>query len=179
MGKIKLLVMDVDGTLTDGKIYMGNDGEVFKAFNIKDGCAIHDILPKIDVDWKEYNTQNENEVVCGIVPCIITARKSDIVEQRCRELQIKNIYQGYRDKTEALDKLTEKFGIEKNELGIYEEVAYVGDDIIDIPIMKECGLIAAPADAAEEVLAIADFVSEKPGGEGAVREFVERILKKS
>lgn len=177
MGNIKLLVMDVDGTLTDGMIYMGNDGEVFKAFDIKDGCAIHDILPKIEVDWEEYNEKNQTEKVRGIVPCIITARKSRIVEQRCRELQIQNIYQGYRNKIEALDRLAEKYGVQKNKEGIYEEIAYIGDDIIDIPIMKKCGVTAAPADAVDEVLAIVDFVSQRRGGHGAVREFVEKVLE--
>lgn len=174
--KIKLLVMDVDGTLTDGKIYMGNNGELFKAFDVKDGCAIHDMLPRVEVDWREYNRTNDKESVLGIVPCIITGRKSEIVSQRCKELGIKNIYQGYKDKVEALNLLAEKFYIEQNEEGVYEEIAYIGDDIIDIPVMKKCGMVAAPADAVKEVQILADFVSEKRGGEGAVREFIERKL---
>ena len=72
--------------------------------------------------------------------------------------------------------LAEKFCIEQNDKGVYEEIAYIGDDIIDIPVMKKCGMVAAPADAAKEVQILADFVSEKRGGEGAVREFIERRL---
>lgn len=176
LNKIKLLVMDVDGTLTDGKIYMGNNGEIFKAFDVKDGCAIHDILPSIKVDWDDFNKMKKLEPVIGIIPCIITGRKSEIINQRCRELGIVNIYQGYKNKIDALTILAEKYGIKLNDAGIYEEIAYIGDDIVDVPVIKKCGLTAAPADAVEEVLKIVDYVSQKRGGDGAVREFIEKKL---
>lgn len=161
MSAIKLLMMDVDGTLTDGKIYMSAQGELFKVFDIKDGCGIHDLLPK-----------------AGIVPVVITARKSAIVENRCRELGIEHCYQGSRDKAAKLKEIAEQFGLSPDENGIYQEVAYAGDDIIDIPCMRLCGTVGCPADAAEEVKKIASFVSTKRGGDGAVREFIEWILRK-
>lgn len=155
---IKLIVLDVDGTLTDGKIYMGNNGELFKAFDIKDGCGIHDILPQY-----------------GIIPVIITARKSDIVMNRCEELNITECYQGVRNKLEKMREVADKYGLSCNEKDIYEEIAYVGDDIIDIDCMQHCGITACPNNAVKKVKEISDFVSEFNGGEGAVREFIEFI----
>lgn len=158
--KIKLVIFDVDGTLTNGKIYMGNTGEEFKVFDIKDGCGIHDILPKHN-----------------ITPIIMTARDSKIVVNRCKELNITHFYQGVRDKETKLKELVTEFGLEANYDGIYENVAYVGDDIIDIPCMKLCGIVGCPADAISEVKKIAHFISTKNGGEGAVREFIEWIVQ--
>lgn len=91
MNKIKFLVMDVDGTLTDGRIYMGQHGELFKAFNIKDGCGIHDIA-----------------IPAGMIPVIITGRKSDIVRNRCKEIGISEIYQGCSDKIKTLIQIIDK-----------------------------------------------------------------------
>lgn len=153
MGKIKYLILDVDGTLTDGKIYMGNQGELFKAFNIKDGYGIHDIL-----------------IPHGIQPIIITGRKSDIVANRCKELGIKMIYQGISDKS----------GWMKELITDISSVAYIGDDLNDYSCMmcvKESGgLIGCPADAVPQIKEIADFVSIYDGGNGAVREFIEWFL---
>ena len=153
---IKFLVMDVDGTLTDSKIYMGNSGEMMKAFNIKDGCGIHDLLP-----------QN------NILPVIITGRKSAILENRCRELGITELHQGISDKLDKLDEILKKYN------GIYENVAYIGDDINDLDCMnmisQRGGIVGSPRDAVKQVKEIASFVSEKNGGDGAVREFIEWI----
>lgn len=160
MSKIRLLIMDVDGTLTDGKIYMSDQGELVKAFDIKDGSGIHDLLPQ-----------------AGIIPAIITGRKSKIVENRCQELGISHCYQGCRDKAAKLAELAEALGIRKDERGVYPEIAYVGDDIIDLPCMRLCGIVGCPADAANEVKDIADFVSPRKGGDGAVREFIEWLLQ--
>ena len=156
---MKLIVFDVDGTLTDGKIYMGNDGELFKAFDIKDGCGIHDIMPRN-----------------GLIPVIITARQSKIVENRCKELGIEHCFQGCRNKVEKLKEVADMYGIIPDEKGIYRNVAYMGDDIIDLPIMKCCEVKGCPKDSAKEVLEIVDFVSSKDGGHGAVREFIEWIV---
>ena len=146
--------MDVDGTLTDGKIYMSNDGEAMKAFSIKDGCGIHDIL-----------------IPAGIVPVIITGRTSKIVENRCGEIGIKEIHQGISNKIEKLNSIT-------NDLS---SVAYIGDDINDLSCMKPVkeagGKIGCPADAVKKVKKLADFVSTKNGGDGAVREFIEWLVK--
>lgn len=151
---IKYLVMDVDGTLTDGKIYMGNDGEMMKAFDIKDGCGIHDIL-----------------IPAGITPVIITGRSSKILENRCKELGITNLHQGIRNKIEKLRTITTDLST----------VAYIGDDINDLscmePIKEAGGLVGCPADAVQKVIDLADFVSKRNGGNGAVREFIEWIAE--
>ncbi|MBP5442043.1 MAG: HAD hydrolase family protein [Treponema sp.] len=156
--KIHFLILDVDGTLTDGKIYMGQSGELFKAFDIKDGLGIHDLLPKI-----------------GIIPVIITGRNSIIVANRCAELGIKNLFQGVSDKIMCLKEF-----LEKQDYGI-ETVAYMGDDINDLECMELVksagGFCACPVDAVTKVKNMCDFVSSKTGGNGAVREFIEYIIK--
>jgi 3-deoxy-D-manno-octulosonate 8-phosphate phosphatase (KDO 8-P phosphatase) len=151
--EIKMLIMDVDGTITDGKIYMGEHGEILKAFNIKDGYAIREILPK-------YN----------IIPVIITSRMSKIVENRALELCISHIYQGVIDKKILLKEIIEQENISMSN------VAYIGDDINDLECMMSCGLRGCPADAVSEIKEIADFISKKNGGDGAVREFIEIIV---
>ncbi len=159
MNNIKYLFLDVDGTLTDGNIYISSSGELFKAFNVKDGYAIHDILPSYNIE-----------------PVIITSRKSKIVEQRCNELGIKHCYQGYSNKKNLFMDLMCKFGIpfidEK-----YISTAYVGDDINDIESMKLCSVICCPANSCNEVKEIADYVSPISGGNGAVRDCIEFLIK--
>jgi len=163
---IKFLIMDVDGTLTDGKIYMGNNGELFKAFDIKDGCGIHDIL-----------------VPAGIIPIIITGRKSKILEKRCIELGVKELYQGIHDKKKKLNELlsAQDNQISQTEIHTYSKCAYIGDDINDLSCMESIksagGLIGCPANAIKKVRELADFISEKKGGDGAVREFIEWICE--
>lgn len=152
--KIKLLVMDVDGTLTDGKINMGPSGELFKSFNIRDGYGINEMLP-------EHN----------IVPAIITGRTSQIVENRARELHITELYQGKHDKLDTLKSLMSKYNCNRNN------VAYIGDDILDIVCMKECAIVGCPADACQEVKDLANYVCLNKGGDGAVREFIEFVIK--
>lgn len=152
--KKRYLVLDVDGTLTDGKIYIGQKGEEFKAFNIKDGTGIKDILGP-----------------AGIVPVIITGRESSIVLKRCKELGIKEVYQGITDKLAKLNEITDNLN----------SVAYIGDDINDLPCMVAVkaagGKIGCPADAVEKVKRIVDFVSLHNGGDGAVRDFIEWLVK--
>lgn len=151
--RIKLLVMDVDGTLTDGKINMGPDGELFKSFNIKDGYAINEMLP-----------------ANGIVPAIITGRTSAIVENRARELHITELYQGKHDKLDTFRALMSKYGCTR------ENVAYIGDDVLDIVCMNECILVGCPADACQQVKNLAQYVCRSKGGDGAVREFIEYLI---
>lgn len=155
--KIKYLVMDVDGTLTDGKIYMGADGELMKAFDIKDGYGIHDIL-----------------IPNGITPVIITGRTSQIIENRCKELGIKDLFQGVTNKMMVLLAFLEE------RKGIISDVAYIGDDLNDFSCMHVIkqggGLIGCPANAVEEVFQLADFISKKKGGDGAVRDFINYII---
>ena len=154
--KIRFLFMDVDGTLTDGKIYMSDSGELFKAFDIKDGCGIKDILPEL-----------------GITPVIITARQSKILENRCRELGIEMCFQNTRDKVSKIREIMEQSGFLPNDFGVYEEAAYIGDDILDIPPMKICALKACPADAVQRVKELCDHITVRNGGSGAVRELID------
>ena len=144
---IKLILLDVDGTLTDGGIYLGNSGEELKKFNV-------------------------NAQKLGIEFGIITGRESELVRTRANELNIKYLYQGISEKTVILDEIMRITGLQK------EEIAYMGDDLNDIKIMKKLGFSGTPLDGANEVKIIADFISAKNGGEGAVREFIEAVLKK-
>lgn len=145
--------MDVDGTLTDGKIYMGGNGEVVKAFDIKDGFGIHDILP-----------QHE------ITPIIITGRTSAIVERRAEELGIRHLYQGIRDKAACLRTIASKHNIP------FEQMACIGDDQNDLPMMELCGLSGCPGDAVQAVKDKCDYICVYSGGHGAVREFIEWLI---
>lgn len=155
LDNINYVVMDVDGTLTDGKIYMSPSGEAMKAFNIKDGCGIHDIL-----------------IPAHIIPVIITGRESTIVLNRCKEIGITEVHQGISNK---LDKL-------KTIVKDLKSVAYIGDDINDLVCMEAVkrngGIVGCPADAVDQVKTIADFIAPHNGGDGAVRDFIEWILKK-
>ena len=154
MKNIRVIVMDVDGTLTDGGIFMGNDGEVMKRFDIKDGYAIHDLMPAM-----------------GIIPVVITGRKSDIVQKRCKELGIEIVIQGCVDKVESLNRIVKELDVEFND------VAFIGDDINDLECMRLVGTRCCPNDAVKEIRAICEYICTKPGGYGAVREFVERIIE--
>lgn len=152
--KVKMLVMDVDGTLTNGSIYISANGEAMKEFNVKDGYAIAHILPSLE-----------------IVPAVITGRKSDIVSYRCKELGIKHCYQGVGDKLSVLKKLANDMGVS------YNEIAYIGDDINDLECIRFCKHSACPCDAVDEVKKEVSFVCRCAGGKGSVREFVDHIAK--
>ncbi len=150
---IKLVVFDVDGVLTDGKLFLGENGNEYKAFHVQDGLGLVLLL------------QNGFEVA------VITARTSNIVAERMQALGIKYLYQGQNNKEAALDKLIKTLNIQK------QEVAYIGDDLIDLPAMKLAGLAVAVNNAHDYVKEYADFVTEKNGGEGAAREVCELILE--
>ena len=150
--KIKLLALDVDGVLTDGSIYISPAGEVFKGFNAKDGMGISCALRS------------------GLQIAVITGRQSPIVERRCEELGITLLQQGVKDKRLALQQMAQELGL------VREEIAYMGDDLNDIPAFKASGLNLVPADAAMEVLAVADIITKASGGRGAVREAITMIL---
>lgn len=152
---IKLLIMDVDGTLTDGRIYIGANGEVMKAFDVKDGYAIYHMLPAHNV-----------------IPVIITGRSSEIVQARARELKIAELHQGISDKLSKLKDVAAKYQASP------EEIAYIGDDLNDLDCIRYCGCTACPADAIDEVLQEVGYICQHSGGRGAVREFVEHFLQK-
>ena len=156
MERIKFLVMDVDGTLTDGKIYMGENGEIMKAFCARDGYATHTLLPRYEIK-----------------PVIITGRTSKIVEQRMLELKVDLVFQGARDKLSVLKKL-----VADNSAAL-DNVAFIGDDVNDLDCINACGISGCPADAHGEVKQAVDFISSKNGGDGAVRDFIEWLAKSS
>jgi len=151
--KIKLLILDVDGVLTDGKLIIGPSGELCKTFHVHDGLGI--ALSKS----------------FGLKTAIITGRKSKMVEFRVNELKIDALYQGQGNKVEALAKLQKEFNVN------LDEIAYVGDDLIDLPVMSKVGLACAVPNAVSEVKANAQYITEAHGGHGAVRQVIEMILK--
>lgn len=161
---IRFLVMDVDGTLTDGKIYMGQEGELFKAFDIKDGYGVKCLLPG-----------------ANIIPVVITARNSKIVENRCREMGVTELHQGKMDKFSTLLQVLKKYSsMDKTEYTL-ANVAYVGDDLLDlqcmIPIKQAGGIVACPKDAVDEVTVVANYAANKNAGNGAVREIINWLIK--
>lgn len=153
--KIKLVIFDVDGVMTDGSIILDNKGNEFKMFHVRDGHGIK-MLNK-----------------AGIKVAFITGRSSLAVERRAKELGVSELYQGVFKKSSVYESLLQKYDVSD------EEVAFMGDDIVDIELLKRAGLSAVPADADEEAKEWAVFISTKKGGRGAVREFIELILKSS
>lgn len=149
---IKLLAMDVDGTLTDGKIHISGAGELFKSFHVQDGYGITRILPKI-----------------GIRPVIITGRNSEIVTWRAKELGITDVYQGISDKRSTLERIAAQYLLEA------QEVAFIGDDMNDAPCFAYAGLTFAPANAVDSLRPLATVMLSHNGGEGAVRECIEYL----
>jgi len=151
--KIKLLILDVDGVLTDGRIIFDSNGVESKFFNVKDGHGIKMLQRS------------------GVELGIISGRESQVVYNRAVELGIGQVYQKALDKLVPYRQMLEATGLTD------EQVAFMGDDVIDIPILKRVGFAAAPADAVNEVLPFAQFVSKNRGGWGAVREVCDLILK--
>lgn len=150
---IKLLILDVDGVLTDGRIILDNEGNEFKAFNVRDGHGLRMFIR------------------AGMQVAIITGRQSKVVERRAHELGITEVYQKCFKKAVTYEHLRSKLGISDIE------IAYVGDDVVDIPILKRVGLPVAVADATDEAKKMSVFVTKNPGGRGAAREVCELILK--
>lgn len=150
---VRLVALDVDGTLTDGRLYIGATGEAMKAFSVRDGFGLT-LLRE-----------------AGVKLALITARRSAIVEVRAAELKFDEVRQGVADKAVALRELCAHFG-----LGLHQ-AAYVGDDWPDLGAMAAAGLAASVADAAEPVRERAHWVSRAPAGRGAVREFAEFVLR--
>lgn len=146
---IKMLVMDVDGTLTDGRIYIGPNGELMKAFDVKDGYAIARL--------RNY----------GIEPVIITGRKSEIVQERAKELNITELHQGVEDKLDKLKAIALTYKVKS------DEIAYIGDDLNDLSCINYCGLTACPGDSIEQIKKSVNYVCKNNGGQGAVREFID------
>ena len=151
--KIQLIIFDVDGVLTDGGIYHGAAGELFKAFHCRDGFGITLLRS------------------CGIKTAIITGRKSAMTSWRAAELRIDSVLQGQMNKRDAYKKIKAQFNLTD------DEICYVADDLIDLPVFVQVGFRAAVGDAVPEVVERAHFVAQNFGGHGAVREVAEFILK--
>lgn len=149
---VKMFIMDVDGTLTDGTLNYSDKGEIIKSFNVKDGLGIKRL--------------RDNR----IIPVIITGRTSKSTALRCKELKIEHCFQGIENKLQILEKLVSKYGLNKNE------IAYIGDDLNDLLIMKQLSFSAAPFDAVDEVKNTAKFICRNNGGHGAVREYIDYII---
>lgn len=149
---IRLLAMDVDGTLTDGSINISDCGELFKRFNVKDGAGIG-LIRKT-----------------GVITAIITGRESKIVENRATELNVDEVYQGVVDKMEVLKNICLKYGFSR------DEIAYIGDDVNDLSAMEFAGISFCPSDAVDAVIEKADVILESSGGHGAVRQCIDYII---
>ncbi len=150
--KIKLLICDIDGVFSDGRIYLGNQGEELKAFNTKDGFGIKALGQS------------------GVDVAVITGRQSNIVQTRMTSLQVAHIYQGQEDKLIAYAELKEKLGLHD------EDVAYIGDDSPDLPVMRQVGFAVATHDAHPIVSRISHYRTSLPGGFGAVRELTDLLM---
>jgi len=151
--RIRLLIFDVDGVLTDGSLFIGDDGQEYKAFNSRDGHGIKMLLGH-DVEI-----------------AIITGRTSRVVEHRMKNLGITRIYQGQHDKLQAYNDLSETLGIAD------EEIAYVGDDVVDLPVMRRVGLAIAVQDAHPLVRKHSHWQTPSPGGRGAARDTCEMLME--
>jgi 3-deoxy-D-manno-octulosonate 8-phosphate phosphatase (KDO 8-P phosphatase) len=150
---IQLLLLDVDGVLTDGRIIYSDAGSQVKEFNVRDGLGIKLVM------------------AAGIKVGIVTGRKSDALHHRCRDLEIAYLYEGVRQKGQLLERIVAQTGVDA------DQTAYVADDIPDLGLMGRIGLSIAVADAHELVKKYADWITSAPGGCGAVREVCEALLK--
>ena len=150
---IQLLLFDVDGVLTDGVVVMHSDGSESKGFHIKDGAAIV---------WAQR---------AGLPVGLLSSRSSGATAHRAAQLAVRIVQQGVASKSKAFDQILKDTNLTE------EAVSYMGDDLLDLPVLTRCGLAAAPADAAEEVRAAVHWVSSQAGGRGAVRELIEVVLR--
>lgn len=151
--QLKYLVVDVDGTMTDGGIYYDESGNELKKFNTRDAAGFFAAR------------------LCGIKTIVLTGRSCHATERRMQELKVDFLFQGVRDKESFLMKFMEEHDISRDEMG------YIGDDLNDLLSMKQVGFVGCPKDACEEVKEVATYVAKKNGGEGAVRDVLEYILR--
>lgn len=151
--RIRFLILDVDGVLTDGGIIFDEDGRETKRFDVRDGHGMKMLMR------------------CDVEIILLTGRKSKVVEHRARDLDISQVYQGVWNKLEVFEEI-----LRNNNL-TGQEVAFVGDDVVDVPVLRRVGVSFAVADAVEEVKKVVHYISENPGGKGAVREICEIIMK--
>lgn len=153
MRKVRLLALDSDGVLTDGGVYILEDGGEFRRFDIHDGAGLKAVMQ------------------AGVRVAVISSGRSPVVQHRCKQLGIPDVYVGVDDKLDCLNAVCAKYGIE------LREVCYMGDDLVDLPVLKAVGLPCAPADAIPSVLEAAACVTQRAGGHGAVRELCDLLLR--
>ncbi len=153
MKYVEILLLDVDGVLTDGGIIINDDGRETKRFDVRDGHGLKMLMR------------------CGVDVILLTGRTSKAVEHRALDLGIKEVHQGAWDKLKVFEEILRKREISS------AGAAFVGDDVVDVPVLRRAGFSATVADAAEDVKKTVDYITEKPGGRGAVREICEIILK--
>ena len=151
--KVKFFITDVDGVLTDGRIIFTEQGDEIKLFHVHDGMGVK-------LGQK-----------AGLKFAVITGRKSEIVARRAEELGVTEVYQGIEEKGKIFDQLLEKYGLTE------EETAYIGDDINDLPVLERCGLALTVATGVDKVKEKVDYITDKKGGRGALREAVKLILE--
>jgi 3-deoxy-D-manno-octulosonate 8-phosphate phosphatase (KDO 8-P phosphatase) len=149
---IELVIFDVDGVLTDGSLFLGDDGQEYKAFNSRDGHGMTMLRE------------------AGISMAVITGRQSQVVRIRMESLGVEHLYQGQRDKRPAYEALRQATGL------AHAQIAYIGDDVVDLPVMRQVGLAVAVADAHPLVKQYSHWQTRLPGGCGAVRELCEELL---
>ncbi|MBP3820464.1 HAD hydrolase family protein [bacterium] len=149
--KIKLMVFDVDGVMTDGSITYDENGVEYKTFNAKDGHGLAKMIKS------------------GIMTAVITGRRNGTVDRRSQDLHFTEVYQGVKNKLPILEAIMQKYELS------FDEVSYMGDDEPDIAILEHVGISACPADAVKRVKNICNFISEKDGGHGAVRELCDLV----
>lgn len=149
---IKLIVFDVDGVLTDGGLYVGDDGQEYKAFHSRDGLGMKMLQSS------------------GVELALITGRSSQVVTHRAKDLNIRHVYQGALDKLAAFQQLIETLALEA------AQIAFMGDDVVDLPVLKRCGLALTVPEAPTIVHKHAHYVATRPGGHGAAREVCELIM---
>lgn len=151
--KIKLLLLDVDGVLTDGRIVYDSRGRDLKFFDVQDGLGVY-LLKR-----------------CGIPTILITAKGSRAIKPRAQDMQVEQVFTDVSSKSEVLEKILKRYKITNSE------ACFVGDDLVDLGIMHKVGFAVAVANACAQVKECSDYITHKPGGRGAVREVVELILK--
>ena len=150
---IRLVILDVDGVLTDGRIIMDEQGRELRCFDVKDGFGVRALIRM------------------GIKVAVISGRSAPCVAKRLQQLGVEDLYQGIFEKRQPYRELLKKYGVTP------QETLFVADDVYDMPLLEEVGVKVAVADAVEEVKEMADWVTEHPGGRGAVREVAEAVLK--
>lgn len=154
IGKVRLLALDSDGVLTDGGVYILEDGGEFRRFHIHDGAGLKAVMQ------------------AGIRVAVISSGRSHVVQHRCRQLGIPDVYVGVEDKLDCLNAVCAKYGIE------LRNVCYMGDDLVDLPVLEAVGFACAPADAILSVQEAAAYVTQRAGGHGAVRELCDLLLRR-